>query len=110
MKLDLHTTAFVFPGQRSQAVGMGKDLAEQLKYGQAPAAQQTLEKLAQQLKKGRISQEQLDKIMKEKVFNIGYIPSPPGTIKDPRTGVRTPAWHWDVWGSRLELVDAGLSR
>ncbi len=28
----------------------------------------------------------LDKILKEKVFNIGYIPSPPGTIKDPKSG------------------------
>ena len=25
-------------------------------------------------------------------------------LKDPRTGVRVPAWHWDVWGDRLELL------
>lgn len=38
MKLDLKTTAFIFPGQGSQAVGMGKDLA--LQY---PAAKQAFE-------------------------------------------------------------------
>ena len=26
-------------------------------------------------------------------------------LKDPRTGVRVPAWHWDVWGDRLERLD-----
>ena len=25
-------------------------------------------------------------------------------LKDPRTGVRVPAWHWDVWGARLEQL------
>jgi polar amino acid transport system substrate-binding protein len=28
----------------------------------------------------------MDKILKEKKIRIGYIPSPPGTIKDPKTG------------------------
>ncbi len=39
MKLKLQTTAFVFPGQGSQAVGMGKDLAARF-----PAAQQIFDK------------------------------------------------------------------
>ena len=26
-------------------------------------------------------------------------------LKDPDTGVRVPAWHWDVWGEKLRLLD-----
>jgi hypothetical protein len=26
-------------------------------------------------------------------------------LKDPRTGVRVEAWHWDVLGSRLRVLD-----
>lgn len=25
-------------------------------------------------------------------------------LKDPRTGVRVAAWHWDVWGERLRQL------
>jgi len=27
-------------------------------------------------------------------------------LKDPRTGERVPAWHWDVWGHRLGRLPA----
>ncbi len=50
---------------QAQADKLGKDLAEQLKFGQADAAAQTLNKLAEQLKSGQISQEQMKKIMEE---------------------------------------------
>src|SRR3984893_10777017 len=26
-------------------------------------------------------------------------------LKDPDTGVRVPAWHWDVWGEKLLRLD-----
>jgi hypothetical protein len=26
-------------------------------------------------------------------------------LKDPRTGQRLAAWHWDVWGSRLARLE-----
>ena len=26
-------------------------------------------------------------------------------LKDPRTGMRVAAWHWDVWGERLRRLD-----
>jgi hypothetical protein len=28
-------------------------------------------------------------------------------LRDPRTGQRVPAWHWDIWGPRLHLLDGG---
>jgi hypothetical protein len=27
-------------------------------------------------------------------------------LKDPRTGQRVPAWHWDLWGERLRRLDS----
>ncbi|HUR45627.1 MAG TPA: hypothetical protein VMZ27_07110 [Candidatus Saccharimonadales bacterium] len=50
---------------QQQAAKMGKDLAEQLKNGQAQAAQQTLQKMIDQLKTANLSQEQLQKIAEE---------------------------------------------
>jgi len=29
-------------------------------------------------------------------------------LKDPRTGVRVDAWHWDVWGEPMRRLDALL--
>jgi hypothetical protein len=26
-------------------------------------------------------------------------------LKDPRTGTRVPAWHWDLWGAVLKRLD-----
>jgi hypothetical protein len=26
-------------------------------------------------------------------------------LKDPRTGRRVPAWHWDLWGARLAQLE-----
>lgn len=48
-----------------QAANMGKDLPEQLKNGQAEAAKNTLEKMVEQLKKGDLTKEQLEKMIAE---------------------------------------------
>ncbi len=50
---------------QQQLSKMGKDLGEQLKYGQAQAAVQTLEKMIEQLKAANLSQEQLQKMLDE---------------------------------------------
>lgn len=50
---------------QQQASKLGKDLAEQLKNGQAELAQETLGKMIDQLKSANLSKEQLDKMLKE---------------------------------------------
>jgi hypothetical protein len=50
---------------QAQAEKLGKDLAEQLKNGQAEAAAATLNKLSEQLKSANLSPEQLQKILDE---------------------------------------------
>jgi hypothetical protein len=44
---------------------LGKDLAEQLKNGQAEAAESTLRKMAESLKSSQVPPEQMEKMMKE---------------------------------------------
>ncbi|MGV3773057.1 MAG: hypothetical protein ACO1QB_09160 [Verrucomicrobiales bacterium] len=48
-----------------QAQKLGKDLAEQLKNGQAEAAQANLQKMAQQLEKGDLNAAAIEKMMEE---------------------------------------------
>lgn len=50
---------------QQQKEKMGKDLAEQLKNGQAEAAQSTLDKMMNDLKASGLSQEQLQKMLNE---------------------------------------------
>ena len=50
---------------QQQLSRMGKDLGEQLKYGQAQAAVQTLDKMMEQLKTANLTPEQLQKILDE---------------------------------------------
>jgi hypothetical protein len=50
---------------QAQAEKMGKDLAEQLKNGQAEAAADTLTKLAEKLKTANLSPEDLNKVLEE---------------------------------------------
>jgi len=26
-------------------------------------------------------------------------------LKDPRTGIRVEAWHWDLWGERMRQLE-----
>ena len=51
--------------QQQAAAKLGKDLAEQLKNGEAEAAQKTLEKMVAQLKAAQTSPEQLKKLLEE---------------------------------------------
>jgi hypothetical protein len=51
--------------QQQAASKIGKDLAEQLKNGQAEAAQKTLEKMVSELKQSNLSSDQIKKLLEE---------------------------------------------
>jgi hypothetical protein len=50
---------------QEQSQHAGKDLPEQLKFGQADAAQQSLQKMMDDLRSGKLSQDQMAKMMDE---------------------------------------------
>jgi len=50
---------------QAKADRVGKDLAEQLKFGQADQAANRLEKMVQQLKSGQMSSEEMQKLLEE---------------------------------------------
>jgi hypothetical protein len=60
---------------QQQSEKQGRDLPEQLKFGQPQAAQQTLQKMIDQLKSGTLSQEQMKKILDE--VSRGVSPAAP---------------------------------
>lgn len=51
--------------QAQAASKLGKDLAEQLKFGQAEAAQATLQKMVEQLQSAKLSPEQLQQMLED---------------------------------------------
>lgn len=57
---------------------LGKDLGEQLKFGQPEAAQMTLQKMAEQLRSAGLSAEQMKKLMSE----VGKAVDPAGNYGD----------------------------
>lgn len=61
----LNNLAKQMQGLSQQLEKLGKDLAEQLKKGQADLAQSTLEKMKQQLGSGKVSPEDLQKLLEE---------------------------------------------
>jgi hypothetical protein len=60
---------------QQQSEKLGRDLAEQLKFGQPDAARQTLQKMIDQLKSGNMTSDQLKKMMDE--VSRGVDPSAP---------------------------------
>jgi hypothetical protein len=61
----LNSLAKQMQGLSQQMEKLGKDLAEQLSKGQADLAQSTLEKMKKQLESGKVSPEDLQKMLEE---------------------------------------------
>lgn len=61
----LNEMAKSLDAMQKQAAEMGKDLPEQLSRGQAEAAQQSLQKMIDQLKSGNLSKEDAQKMLNE---------------------------------------------
>ena len=90
---------------QQQMEKMGKDLTEQLKNGQPELAQQTLEKMAQQLKNSNLSDEQKQQIVKD-VANAVQPAGNYGDVSDKLKQAGKQMQSGDKQGASQSLADA----
>ena len=90
---------------QQQASKLGKDLAEQLKMGQAEAAQGSLQKMIEDLKKADLSQEQLQKILDE-VKQAVDPASPYGKVAESLIAASKQMQQGEKSGAARSLADA----
>lgn len=91
--------------QQQAASKIGKDLAEQLKNGQAEAAQKTLEQMVAQLKQSNLSPDQIKKLLEEVSKAIDPA-SEYGKVKDLLNSAVGQMKQGDKPGAGQSLADA----
>lgn len=84
---------------------LGKNLAEQLDKGQAQSAAQTLRKMADEMKKGNLSKEQMDKMLKEVKDALGPAKEY-GRVEDLLKSACKKGESGDTPGASQELASA----
>ncbi len=90
---------------QQQSEKLGRDLPEQLKFGQADAARQTLQKMIDQLKSGNLTSGQLKKMLDE--VSRGVDPAAPyGKAADFLKQAAQQMKGGDTSGSAQSLADA----
>lgn len=91
--------------QQQAASKIGKDLAEQLKNGQAEAAQGTLQKMVSQLQQSNLSREQMQKLLEEVSKAIDPA-SEYGKVKDLLNNAANQMKQGQQPGAAQSLADA----
>ncbi|MEO5803473.1 MAG: hypothetical protein ABIR24_08070 [Verrucomicrobiota bacterium] len=91
--------------QQQAASKLGKDLAEQLKNGQAEAAQKTLEQMVAQLKQSNLLPDQIKKLLEEVSKAIGPA-SEYGKVKDLLNSAVGQMKQGEKTGAAQSLADA----